>query len=143
MRINRKIITAIAALIVSVICLLTLSSCLSNGKIKDWDNDLIIMLSRRYMLSIESDFIFVDGYYEKAFQDNSIHLSFKVPNASIGNFYNVKHYIESIYSDEDYANYKECLAFDGELYTFLFFYDSDDAEYTLVRFMGRYPFKRA
>lgn len=104
-----------------------------NEKVEEMNTELKNLLSNRYMLYINDDVIFIEGYYDNAFQDSSIYLTLKIPNNSITDFYNKEHYSEEDFLDDDI--YKR-LTYDGELYTHMDFY-THDAEYTLVKFTGR------
>jgi hypothetical protein len=140
MRLKVQVLFASVPFLLGV--MLSLPGCSGDTKIEGWNDKLISTLGRRYMLAIEKDFTFIDGYYDNAFQDNSVYLTFKVPNTEIGSFYNAEHYEEKsgrIFGDDYFEGYTKRLDYDGELYTWLCFYDSDDEGYTLVKFHGRYP----
>ena len=100
------------------------------------DSDLKQMLGQRYRLYLNNDIIFIEGYYETAFQDNSVYLSIKVPNSYLYGFYDREHYKETTFADGNET--RKRLEYDGELYTHIDFYDAD-GEYTIVKFWGRYP----
>lgn len=123
-----------------ILCLYVVMPSCSQGDdvIGQIDADLSQTLYNRYKLKIDDSIVFVEGYYDHAFQDSSIYLTLKVPDGSIADFYDNDCYDVDASAEGDI---RKRLTYSDELYTYIDFYDSDNG-YTMVKFQGRYPGKR-
>ena len=112
--------------------------------ITNLNDDVKTMLSDKYKLTISDDIVFVDGHYDNAFQDNSVYLTLRVPDDRLSSFYDMNHYKDTSSvgdKDIDGVTIQKRLEYEGELYTYINIYSSEDG-YTLVKFTGRYPGSR-
>lgn len=105
-----------------------------------FNNARVKMLKERYELEIPESAIFISGYYDNAFRDPSIHITFKVLekdfDALIRN--NWKSQDLNIWTGSKEKGYSGMYEYQKEMYTALFYYNPLDG-YIKVDFLGRHP----
>jgi hypothetical protein len=126
-----------------IITILFISSCdispdptpIKNG----FSSEMQDLLKDRYELTIPESAIFIDGYYDNEYQDNAVHITFKIPTDVENNIYS------SNWEDYSGDNYNKdgiirTMSFKSIRYTYLWYYESD-GKYTKIKFQGTFPGK--
>ncbi|NLD47204.1 MAG: hypothetical protein GX660_08385 [Clostridiaceae bacterium] len=93
------------------------------------------MLEERYDLKIPEDSVFVSGYYDNAFVDSSIYITFKVPEDKFESIFLHGWYTST---DIDGNKLNNEYTYTGEMYTSLTYGESENG-YITANFIGRHP----
>lgn len=126
----------IICIIFTVIISITSCSFDQQSKIKNgFSNELVSLLKEKYHVSIPKDAIFIEGYYDNALQDDSVHIKFKVSSDLCNSLYDGDWSLCATDSEQ----VEKSMEFSGEPYTYLDFYPADDEKNVTVYFRGRHP----
>ncbi len=124
--------------------LLLLSGCADKQHIASFDNDLTAMLHDQYELTIPENAVFHSGYYDNAFQDNGIYLSFSVPAAQFDALFSDRWDItdapcgDQVLEDLLDKPVDRMYVYSQEMYTYLIGSSSENGMITCA-FHGRHP----
>jgi hypothetical protein len=142
---SRRYLPLICLLLVAVFCL---SACnpdytpaptpIKHG----FSKDLVALLKDEYEIEIPTSAVFVDGNYDNGFQDDAIHITFKIPSDMAISFYSEHWKPTAVGSvDIDRKGFERIVEYERKSYTFLCFYKPAEDGTVEVYFLGRWPEK--
>lgn len=126
-----------------LVVIISLSSCNfdppSPTSIKHgFSKDLVALLKDQYEIDIPSSAVFISGNYDNGYQDDAIHITFKISSDKAESIYSARWRTADIGSvDIGHKGYERLMEYDRLSWTYLCFYKPAQDGSVEVYFLGR------